>query len=327
MPAIETAKLTKRFRVPEKDPGLWGAVKSLFHRRWRQAPAVTDVDLRVEEGECVGFLGANGAGKTTTLKMLSGLLHPTSGSARVLGFVPWERRSEFQKGFSLVMGHRSQLWWEIPAQETFRLNQEIYDIPESDYRSALDELVELLELKDCLAVPVKKLSLGQRMKAELAASILHRPRLLLLDEPTLGLDILMQKKVRRFLLEYNRRYKATVLLTSHNMGDVVELCPRILIIDRGRLLYDGALQRVVERYAPNKVIRADFNAAVRTPELERIGRVLESSDLRAVLEVPRREVSARAAELLSRLPVADLTIEETSVDDVVRRIFTDGEAV
>ncbi len=324
MAIVEASNLSKTFRVPEKGPGLWNAFKSLLHRQWRDIPAVVGASFRIEEGELVGFLGANGAGKTTTLKMLSGLLNPSSGTASVLGFVPWKRESEFQKQFSLVMGHRSQLWWELPAQETFRLNQKIYEVPEAEYRRSVEELVDLLELQGCLSIPVKKLSLGQRMKAELAVAILHRPRLLLLDEPTLGLDVVMQKRVRQFVLEYNRRNKATVLLTSHNMDDIVELCPRVLIIDSGRLLYDGSLRRVVERYAPVKVIRADFNEAVPASALEEIGRVAENGGLHAVIEVPRSEVSKRAAALLSRFPVADLTIEETPVQEVVRSLFADS---
>src|SRR5208282_5805674 len=244
--------------VPEKEPGLWNAFKSLFHRRFREVPAVTEASFTIEKGELVGFLGANGAGKTTTLKMLSGLLNPTSGSASVRGFIPWERKAEFQKNFALVMGHRTQLWWELPAQETFKLNKEIYEIPDAEYRQSMDELVNLLELEDCLAIPVKKLSLGQRMKAELAVSMLHHPEVLLLDEPTLGLDVVMQKKLRQFILEYNRRNRATILLTSHNMDDVVELCKRVIIIERGQILYDGTLRQVVERYATHKIIRADF---------------------------------------------------------------------
>jgi ABC-2 type transport system ATP-binding protein len=304
MPAIVTHGLTKDYVVPEKDPGLSGAVRSLFARRFRATRAVDAVDLSIEAGELVGFLGANGAGKTTTLKMLSGLLTPTSGEAQVLGHTPWRREREFQKRFSLVMGQRTQLWWELPAQETFRLNQVIYELSEADYRRNLDELVELLELQDCLSVPVKKLSLGQRMRAELAAALLHRPQLLLLDEPTLGLDVVMQQKVRQFIREYNRRSNATILLTSHNMDDVVELCPRVIVIERGRKLYDGGLSELVARYAGQKVIRV----------------VLEDGS-RQEFPVARAEVSKQAAAVLQRLPVADLTIDETPIDDIVRRIF------
>ena len=320
--AIETFALTKDYSAPEKEPGLAGALKSLFNRRFKHTRAVDRISFKVEEGELVGFLGVNGAGKTTTLKMLSGLLHPTSGEATVLGHAPWKREAAFQNKFSLVMGQRTQLWWEIPAQETFRLNQAIYGLSERQYRENLDELIELLDLSDCLTVPVKKLSLGQRMRAELAASLLHRPALLLLDEPTLGLDVVMQKKVRTFIGDYNKRNNSTIILTSHNMADVVALCPRVLVIEKGALLYDGPLNRLVEKYAEHKVIRAVFDREVGGAELSRIGKVIENEGLRATIEVPRKQVSQAAAALLQSCPVADLTIEEVAIDDIVRRIFT-----
>jgi len=322
VPAIQTRALTKDYLVAEKEPGLWGSMRALFHRRYRATRAVNAIDLTVQEGELVGFLGANGAGKTTTLKMLSGLLTPTSGQALVLGHVPWKRQPAFQRQFSLVMGQRTQLWWEIPAQETFRLNQAIYGLGEEEFRRNCGELVELLELQECVGVPVKKLSLGQRMRAELAAALLHKPKLLLLDEPTLGLDVVMQKKVREFIREYNRRNKATILLTSHNMDDVVELCPRVLIIERGHLLYDGGLAQLVARYADHKTINVVFDRQIEPGKLAALGTVSSADGLRAALEVPRAEVSKRAAELLMTFPVADLTIEEVPVDDIVRRIFT-----
>ncbi len=319
--AVSLRGLTKEFEVPERDPGLWGAARSLLRPKTRRVVAVKDLSLSIEEGELVGFLGANGAGKTTTLKMLSGLLHPTHGEASVLGHVPWRREPEFQKAMTLVMGQRTQLWWEIPARETFRLNAAIYGLSDAEYRRNLSELVSLLELADCLSVPVKKLSLGQRMRAELAAALLHRPRLLLLDEPTLGLDVVMQKKVRQFIADNNKRRRATTILTSHNMGDVVELCRRVVIIDRGALLYDGPLDRLVERYAASKVIRVVLERSVPLKDLEAIGRVVENGSVRAVIEVPRREVSRAAAALLKTIPVADLTIEEPPIDDIVRQIF------
>ena len=321
--SIETRALAKDYLVPEKAPGLTGALRALFHRKKRVVRAVEALNLSIKEGELVGFLGANGAGKTTTLKMLAGLLTPSSGEARVLGHVPWKREREFQRRISLVMGQRSQLWWEIPAQETFRLNQAIYGLGEAEYRESLDELVSLLELEDCLSVPVKKLSLGQRMRAELAAALLHKPSLLLLDEPTLGLDVVMQKKVREFIREYNLRTKATILLTSHNMDDVVALCPRVVVIERGSMVYDGALDKLVARYADHKVIRLVFDRPVPPEALAGAG-VLESDGLRATIELPRAEVSKRAAQLLSALPVADLTIDEAPIDDIVRRIFVES---
>ena len=322
MAAIETRGLTKDYRSPVKEPGLWGGLKSLVDRKWRDTRAVDGVSFKIEEGELVGFLGANGAGKTTTLKMLSGLLTPTAGEATALGHVPWKREAAFQRVISLVMGQRSQLWWEIPAYETFRLNQAIYGMGEAEFRRSLDELVDLLELGEHLNVPVKKLSLGQRMRAELAAALLHRPRLLLLDEPTIGLDVVMQKKVREFVREYNKRTGATIMLTSHNMTDVVELCRRVIVIEKGRLLYDGALDRLVERYADHKILRARFTAKVDADDLKTLGAVRSVDDEWAVIEVPRSKVAASAAALLRSYPVADLTVEEVDIDDIVRRLFT-----
>ncbi len=320
--AIETNGLTKDYRAPLKEPGLWGGVKSLFDRKYKDTRAVDGVSIRIEEGELVGFLGANGAGKTTTLKMLSGLLTPTAGTATALGHVPWKREAAFQRSISLVMGQRSQLWWEIPAYETFKLNQAIYGLSDADFRKQLDELVELLELGEHLAVPVKKLSLGQRMRCELAAALLHRPRLLLLDEPTIGLDVVMQKNVREFIRAYNKRSGATIMLTSHNMTDVVELCRRVIVIEKGRLLYDGALDRLVERYADHKILRARFETDVDPADLKSLGAVVKYGDRTVTLEVPRASMAASAAALLRSYPVADLNVEDVAIDDIVRRLFT-----
>jgi len=252
-PIIEIHSLSKTFRVPQKSPGLMGALKGLFSRRFREVQAVRDISFVVEEGELVGFLGPNGAGKTTTLKMLSGLLHPSSGEAKVLGFTPWKRERAFQKQFTMVMGQRSQLWWDLPAWDSFLLNKEIYEIPKAQFEETVKELADLLEINDLLEVPVKKLSLGQRMKAELACSLLHRPRVLFLDEPTIGLDVIMQKKVRDFILAYNKRWKATIILTSHNMDDVSELCSRVLLINHGRVLFEGSLPELQERFGHEKL--------------------------------------------------------------------------
>lgn len=320
--AVETQGLTKDYRSPVKEPGLWGGVRSVFHRRFKDTRAVDEVSFRLEEGELVGFLGANGAGKTTTLKMLSGLLTPTAGAALALGHIPWRREADFQRKISLVMGQRTQLWWELPAQETFRLNQAIYDIPDAAFKIHLDELVDLLELGEHLEVPVKKLSLGQRMRAELAAALLHRPKLLLLDEPTIGLDVVMQKKVREFVKAYNTRHGATIMLTSHNMTDVVELCRRVIVIERGRLLYDGALDRLVERYADHKILRVRFSTPVAAVDLKNLGTLVRVEDESATLEVPRAEVAASAAALLRSYPVADLNVEDVAIDDIVRRLFS-----
>jgi ABC-2 type transport system ATP-binding protein len=320
--ALETQLLTKDYRSPAKEPGLWGGLKSLVHRRYKETRAVDGVTFRIEEGELVGFLGANGAGKTTTLKMLSGLLTPTSGTATALGHVPWKREPEFQKKLSLVMGQRTQLWWEIPAYETFRLNQAIYGLSDVDFRRNLDELLALLDLSDHLTVPVKKLSLGQRMRAELAAALLHQPRLLLLDEPTIGLDVIMQKKVREFIRDYNRRTGATIVLTSHNMTDVTELCRRVIVIERGRLLYDGSLERLIERYADHKILRARFASPVAASELARFGRVVVSEESGMTLEVPRDQIASAATAILGAFPVLDLDIQEVDIDDIVRRLFS-----
>ena len=322
MLALDVKGLTKDYRSPVKEAGLWGGVKSLFDRKYKETRAVAGVSFQIEEGELVGFLGANGAGKTTTLKMLSGLLTPTSGEATALGHVPWRREASFQKKLSLVMGQRTQLWWEIPAYETFRLNQAIYGIPEPDFRRNLDELVDLLDLGEHLTVPVKKLSLGQRMRAEMAAALLHQPRLLLLDEPTIGLDVVMQKKVREFVKAYNRRHNATIMLTSHNMTDVVELCRRVIVIERGVLLYDGPLDRLVERYADHKIVRVRFKTPVAAEDLKALGAVVSASDSTVTLEVPRDKVPASAAALLRSYPVLDLDVEEVDIDDIVRRLFT-----
>jgi ABC-2 type transport system ATP-binding protein len=267
---IEVRSLTKTFRVAHKDPGLAGALKGLFTRQYRDVHAVRDITFSIKEGELVGFLGPNGAGKTTTLKMLSGLLHPSSGEATVLGHVPWKRERDFQKQFTMVMGQRTQLWWDLPAWDSFLLNKEIYEIPKDQFEDMVNDLADLLEIKDLLDVPVKKLSLGQRMKAELACSLLHRPRVLLLDEPTIGLDVVMQQKVREFIRAYNRKWKATVLLTSHNMEDVSELCTRILLINHGQILFDGSLPDFQTHYGRlplTEAMRAAFSASPEQPKI------------------------------------------------------------
>lgn len=256
MPIIQAEHLSKTFRVPHKAPGLKGSLKGLFHREYRDVHAVMDVSFSIQEGELVGFLGPNGAGKTTTLKMLSGLLYPTSGNAHVLGFTPWLRERPFQKQLTMVMGQRTQLWWDLPAWDSFLLNKEIYEIPEAQFQETVEELSTLLEIKDLLDIPVKKLSLGQRMKAELACSLLHRPRVLLLDEPTIGLDVVMQAKVRQFILTYNQHRKATVLLTSHNMDDISELCSRVILINHGKLVFDGTLSSLQEHFGHPKLTEA-----------------------------------------------------------------------
>jgi ABC-2 type transport system ATP-binding protein len=264
---IEAKNLSKRFRVPQKSPGLIGAIKGMVARKYRDVQAVNDVSFTIREGELVGFLGPNGAGKTTTLKMLSGLLHPTAGQAHVLGHVPWKRERHFQKQFTMVMGQRTQLWWDLPAWDSFLLNKEIFEIGDKEFKATAKELTELLEIENLLEIPVKKLSLGQRMKAELACSLLHNPKVLLFDEPTIGLDVVMQQKVRSFIRTYNERRRATILLTSHNMDDVSELCSRIILINHGRILFDGPLTDIHQHYGEGKladVMRTVFNEFPKT---------------------------------------------------------------
>jgi ABC-2 type transport system ATP-binding protein len=319
MPIISVQHLKKFYQVHKKQPGLAGSVKSLFYRKYEDVKAVDDISFTIEEGELIGFIGPNGAGKTTTLKVLSGLLYPTSGD----GFVPWERKTEFQKQFSLVMGQKNQLWWDLPAIESFNLNKEIYEVPSQQYQQTLDDLVEMLEMKDLLNVQVRKLSLGQRMKAELIAALLHRPRVLFLDEPTIGLDVVMQQKMREFIKEYNQKYGATIILTSHYMGDIKELCQRVIMIDHGHLGFDGPLQQIIEKYATHKHLKVVFSSdkTVTQEQLEEIGQVKKMEWPRVELEVPRGETSPRAARLLSDFSVADLTIEDTPIEEIVRNVF------
>jgi len=321
-PAIVVSNLKKYFKVHKKEPGLAGSVKSLFKREYEETRAVDNISFWIEEGELVGFIGPNGAGKTTTLKCLSGLLYPSSGQVSVLGSNPYGRKNEFLKQISLVMGQKNQLWWELPAIETFILNKEIYEIPESEYEETLNELVELLEVKDILKIQVRKLSLGQRMKCELVAALLHKPKVLFLDEPTIGLDIVSQKKMRDFIKEYNRLKKSTIILTSHYMDDVKELCQRVIIIDKGKLIFDGQLSEITEKYADHKIISVIFSKDVDPKKLEQIGEVRSYSFPKAVFAVKRGAVSVAAAELLQHYPIADLNIEEVPIEDVIREVFT-----
>ena len=329
MSSIVTAeRLSKTFQVKVRDPGLRGAVRALFRPRYRDVHAVRDVTFRIEPGEIVAFLGPNGAGKTTTLKMLAGLLYPTSGRVEVARFVPWTGGPPFKRHIALVLGNRQQLVWDLPPEETFLLNRAIYDIPEADYRERLAELVALLELGDVLTKPVRQLSLGERMKCELVASLLHRPPLLFLDEPTLGLDVTAQDAIRRFLIEYRERHGATVLLTSHYMQDVTALASRVLMINRGRLLYDGALEVLVARIARTKRIELVFGGGdgnrVTAEALAAFGEVKTFRFPNAVLEVRREEAPATSARILAAFPVADLSIEDPPIEEVIRLAFARG---
>ena len=325
MPVISVYNLRKIYRTHVKEPGLWGSVKGLVRRNYTMKEAVADISFEIQPGEFVGFLGPNGAGKTTTLKMLSGVLHPTSGEARVLGHVPWKREPSFQKQMSLVMGQKNQLWWDLPAYESFVLNREIYEIPPKQFDAKLEELVELFGVRDLLNVQVRKLSLGERMKCELIASLLHSPLVLFLDEPTIGLDVISQKRIREFLKEYNRRTNITILLTSHYMDDVKELCQRVIIINFGRIIYDGALAHLVERYADQKRLTITFAEAVNSQDFSRFGKELERSEFTVTLETPRAIATQVASEILRTYNVADIAIEEVEAEEVIREIFASGE--
>jgi len=322
MAVIDVKNLKKYYKVHQKEPGLSGSIKSLFSRKYYDVKAVDNVSFEIGEGELVGFIGPNGAGKTTTLKVLSGLLYPTTGKVSVLGYTPWDRKPAFQKQFSLVMGQKNQLWWDLPAIESFILNKEIYEVPDSQYKKTLDELVELLDVSDILKVQVRKLSLGQRMKMELIAALIHSPKILFLDEPTIGLDVVMQKKMRDFIREYNRKYNSTIILTSHYMDDVKELCQRIIVIDKGKLIFDGALDEIVKKYANHKLLTVVFDKKVDLEKLSGVGEVKEFNFPKAIISVPRSSASLAAAELLQEFPVADLNIEEPQIEDIIREVFT-----
>jgi len=322
MAVIEVKSLKKHYKVYQKEPGFIGSLKSLVSRKYFDVEAVNNISFEIEEGELVGFIGPNGAGKTTTLKCLSGLLYPTSGQVSVLGFNPWDRKTEFLKQISLVMGQKNQLWWDLPAIESFNLNREIYEVPAKQYKKILDEMVQLLEVEDILKVQVRKLSLGQRMKCELIASLLHSPKVLFLDEPTIGLDVIMQKRIRDFVREYNKRYNATVILTSHYMGDIEDLCQRVMIIDKGTLVFDGQLSEIIQKYADHKLVLLILNKEVDPKVVAKVFPVKEFNYPKLVLMVKREQVASLTARALQELPVADLSIEEPAIEDVIRELFT-----
>ena len=285
--------------------------------------AVNDVSFAIETGELVGFLGPNGAGKTTTLKMLSGLLYPTGGAARVLGYVPWERHDGYRRQFALLLGQKNQLWWDLPARESLELNAKIYGIPADRFERTVAEMTELLAVKDKLNVSVRELSLGERMKMELIASLLHQPKVLFLDEPTIGLDVVSQKIVREFLREYNATHKTTILLTSHYMTDIQELCERVIIIDHGKIFFDGRLSEIVDRFADFKLVTIQCDGAdtARRENLAKYGEVVEKTPGSIKLKVKRDRVIAACKALLDELPVRDIDIEEVPIEDVIRQIF------
>lgn len=322
--AIIVDRLVKNFEVSQKEAGLIGSVKSVFSPKKRIIHALRGISFSIASGELVGFIGPNGAGKTTTLKTLSGLLYPTSGFVQVLEHDPWEKRPEFLKQISLVMGQKNQLWWDLPAIETFELNREIYEIPKKDYEKNLEELVSLLEVGNLLQTQVRRLSLGQRMRLELVTALLHKPKVLFLDEPTIGLDLIGQAKMRDFIYEYNKKTQATILLTSHNMDDLVNLANRVIVIDGGRILFDGALRELTERFAKEKIIKLSLSSEGDIKKIETIGELKKLAFPEVVISVPRSTVAVAAAEILQNFPVNDLTIEEIPIEDVIRRVFRGG---
>ena len=321
-PAIQIKKLTKTYEYFKKDPGLAGSLKSLFWREKLYNEAVKKISFEIEEGELVGFLGPNGAGKTTTLKILSGILYPTSGDAVVLGHIPWKREPEYQKQFSIVMGQKNQLWWDLPAQESFILNRDIYEIAPETYKHNLYELMELFDIRDIIDVPVRKLSMGQRMKCELAAALLHSPKVLFLDEPTIGLDIISQEKIRNYIKDYNSIKNTTVILTSHYMQDVERLCSRVIVISNGIIIYDGSVNDLMQTYADHKIIRLRLSHEYKKDTLDKYGEVVEHNGLSVVLKNNKKDIARSTATILRELPVEDLSVEDVEIEEVIRKIFT-----
>jgi len=318
-PIIHIHELSKTYEVSERESGLKASVRSLVHRTKEDVRAVDRISFDLAPGEVVGFLGPNGAGKTTTLKMLSGLLYPTAGEVSVLGFVPSKRANAFLRQITLVMGQRNQLVWDIPALDSFELNRAIYQIPQADYRRTLDELTGLLELAPLLRKPVRNLSLGERMKCEIAAALLHRPQVVFLDEPTIGLDVTMQRRIRDFISEYNRHFGATVLLTSHYMADVEALCKRVVVIHQGRLLFDGDLSALVQQFTAHKTLVVQLETSGR--ELSGYGEVLSAEGGRYTIRVPKAETARITSRLLADLPVIDLLVEDPPIEEVIERVF------
>jgi len=326
MPVIQVKNLVKSYEYYKKQPGLWASLKSLFHREKLFAEAVKNISFSINEGELVGFLGPNGAGKTTTLKVLSGILYSNAGEVKVLGYNPYKRQKEYQKQFALVMGQKNQLWWDLPAMESFILNKEIYEVMDEDFKKNLDELVNLLDIKNILDIQVRKLSLGQRMKCELVAALLHKPKVLFLDEPTIGLDVMAQKNIRDFIKKYNQEKKTTIILTSHYMEDISQLCKRVIIINLGEIVYDGELQALINKYAPYKLVTITFNnEGVTKEELENFGEIGEFNPYKASLKISRDCAKEIASQILSsHLPVDDILIDEPEIDDIIRKIFQNG---
>jgi ABC-2 type transport system ATP-binding protein len=326
---IEVQHLSKVYRVHKRPPGLKAALRSVWRRKFENVQAIDDLSFAIAGGERVGFLGPNGAGKTTTLKILSGLLHPTAGSATVAGFVPQQRATAFLKTITLVMGQKQQLLWDLPPSETYAMNRALYDLPRKEAEETQAQLLELLEIGELINKPTRQLSLGERMKCELVAALLHRPKVLFLDEPTIGLDVSMQARIRQFIKEYNQRFAATVLLTSHYMEDVAALCPRVIVIDKGRLIYDGALQQLVHRIRPEKRITIRLSAPADRAQLEKLvaaPAISSQTDAQVVLTVPVARVSEVLRAALGTLAVLDLAVEDPPLEEIMRELFQSSAA-
>ena len=321
MAVIRVEHLKKEFEYYQKGTGLQGSLHNLFHREMLKKEAVKDISFSVERGEMIGLLGPNGAGKTTTLKMLSGILFPTAGEVEIDGYIPWERKNAFKRRFSIVMGQKNQLWWDLPASDSFYLNKCIFDVPDGEYRRTVEELSELLDVKDLMNVQVRRLSLGERMKMEILAALIHRPDILFLDEPTIGLDILSQQKIRDFLKTYNEQTKTTVILTSHYMRDIEELCRRAVIINQGQLVYDGTLADINHRMGDRKLLSLKSIEPVPREHLSLFGRVREYHGREAVLEVPKGKIKETASAILSLLPVEDFTVTEIPLEESIALFF------
>jgi len=320
--AIRVKDLRKVYEYFKKEPGLYGSLRSLFWREKLYNEALKGISFDIEKGELVGFLGPNGAGKTTTLKILSGILYPTSGEVHVLGYVPWKREPSYQKKFSIVMGQKNQLWLDLPAQESFALNKEIYEIDDRVYRKNLNELIELFDIKDIIDVPVRNLSLGQRMKCELVAALLHSPEILFLDEPTIGLDIISQEKIREYIKIYNSLKKTTVILTSHYMRDVEKLCKRVIVINRGKIVYDGSMEELVHSYATHKIMKLRLHSDPPV-DMGKYGEIVEMDGPSVILKIKKEKIARVASEILNDLSVEDLSIEDMEVEEIISKIFTE----
>ncbi len=323
---IKVESLSKSFTYYKKEVGIKNSLKNLLHRDKLIKNAVNNISFEIEEGEVIGFLGPNGAGKTTTLKMLSGILYPTSGNATVMGYVPWERKKEFKMKFSIVMGQKNQLWWDLPACESLHLNKYIYELDDKTFQDTLDELVELLDVKDLLNVQVRRLSLGERMKLEIIAALIHKPKVIFLDEPTIGLDIISQKKIREFLKYYNTQTKTTIILTSHYMNDIEDMCKRSIIINQGSVVYDNDLSHVNELFNQTKLIKMQLSQSVDKNILETFGTVKEYEGLNAVLAVDKEDVKECSKVLLDKVPVIDFTIEDVPIEEGIALLYQKEES-